>query len=42
LRLVAVLAVVLFHYGFRGAAADGLAAVSLPELSGIAKYGYLI
>lgn len=41
LRLVAVLAVVLFHYGFRGAAADGFTAVSLPQLEAIAKYGYL-
>ena len=31
----------LFHYGFRGAAADGFTAVSLPDLTSIAKYGYL-
>jgi peptidoglycan/LPS O-acetylase OafA/YrhL len=41
LRLFAVLAVLLFHYGFRGAAADGFTAVSLPDLTSIAKYGYL-
>lgn len=41
LRLFAVLAVLLFHYGFRGAAADGFTAVSLPDLAPIAKYGYL-
>lgn len=41
LRLLAVLAVVLFHYGFRGAAADGLTLVSLPDLEPVAKYGYL-
>ncbi len=41
LRLLAVLAVVLFHYGFRGAAADGLTLVSLPDLQPVAKYGYL-
>ena len=41
LRLFAVLAVLLFHYGFRGAAADGFTAVSLPDLTPIAKYGYL-
>jgi len=41
LRLFAVLAVLMFHYGFRGAAADGFTAVSLPDLTPIAKYGYL-
>jgi len=41
LRLFAVLAVLLFHYGFRGAAADGFTAVSLPDLTPVAKYGYL-
>ncbi len=38
LRMVAVLAVVLFHYGFRGAAADGFTAISLPDLHWFAKY----
>jgi peptidoglycan/LPS O-acetylase OafA/YrhL len=41
LRMVAVLAVMLFHYGFRGAAADAYTEVSLPELEAVAKYGYL-
>lgn len=41
LRLFAVLAVVLYHYGFRGAAADGLTGVSLPALQSVIKYGYL-
>jgi peptidoglycan/LPS O-acetylase OafA/YrhL len=41
LRLFAVLAVVLYHYGFRGAAADGFTTASLTDLTPIAKYGYL-
>jgi peptidoglycan/LPS O-acetylase OafA/YrhL len=41
LRLAAVLPVLLFHYGFRGAAADGFTNVSLPEIQGLVKYGYL-
>lgn len=41
LRLVAVLAVVCYHYSFRGAAADGYTNVSLPAIEGVAKYGYL-
>lgn len=41
LRLAAVAAVVLFHYAFRGAAADGLTVVSIPEIAWLAKYGYL-
>ena len=41
LRLVAVLAVVIYHYSFRGAAADGYTSVSLPGIEGVAKYGYL-
>ncbi len=40
LRLFAVFAVLLFHYGFRGAIADGFTDVSLPGLIPIAKYGY--
>ena len=40
LRLFAVFAVLLFHYGFRGAVADGFTEVSLPGLSPVAKYGY--
>lgn len=41
LRLFAALSVVLFHYAFRGAAADDLTRVSLPALVPVAKYGYL-
>lgn len=40
LRLLAALAVVLFHYGFRGAAAEDFTTVSLPALESIAKYGW--
>ena len=39
LRLFAALSVVLFHYAFRGAAADGYTHVHLPELIPFAKYG---
>ena len=31
----------MFHYAFRGAAADDLSAVSLPDIADVAKYGYL-
>jgi peptidoglycan/LPS O-acetylase OafA/YrhL len=42
LRAVAVFAVLIFHYGFRGAAgADGFTAISLPALAPYAKYGFL-
>jgi peptidoglycan/LPS O-acetylase OafA/YrhL len=41
LRFVAALAVVLFHYAFRGHAADALSALSYPLLEPIARYGYL-
>ena len=41
LRLIAVLGVMLFHYAFRGAAADGLTTVSWSQVEGVAKYGYL-
>ena len=40
LRLFAALAVVVFHYAYRGAAADGFTKVSLPALEPIAKYGW--
>lgn len=40
LRLFAVGAVLLFHYGYRGAAADGFTGLSLPDLVPVAKYGY--
>ncbi len=41
LRILAALAVVLFHYGFRGYAADSLSPVAFPLLSPAARYGYL-
>jgi peptidoglycan/LPS O-acetylase OafA/YrhL len=41
LRVAAVFAVMLFHFGFRGAAEGDFTAVSLPLLEPIAKYGYL-
>lgn len=41
LRLFAALSVVLFHYGFRGAAADNMSLVSFPALAPFAAYGYL-
>lgn len=41
LRFVAAMAVVAFHFGFRGFTVDGLQDVSFPELVPIAKYGYL-
>jgi peptidoglycan/LPS O-acetylase OafA/YrhL len=40
LRFLAALSVVLFHYGFNGHAM-GLSALALPELSAVARYGYL-
>src|SRR5882672_10893438 len=39
LRLVAVLAVVLYHFGFWGPAAGGMPAI--PWLAPVAKYGFL-
>lgn len=41
LRLIAALAVVFFHYFFRGAAADGYITNGYPEVASIAIYGYL-
>ncbi|MFZ1679820.1 MAG: acyltransferase [Rhizobiaceae bacterium] len=41
LRVVAALAVLAFHYLFRGAAADGYLDVTYPELAGYALFGYL-
>jgi peptidoglycan/LPS O-acetylase OafA/YrhL len=41
LRFVAALSVVLYHYAFRGYAADGLSPLSFPSLAPVAKYGYL-
>jgi peptidoglycan/LPS O-acetylase OafA/YrhL len=41
LRLVAVLGVVLFHYGFRGPTGLEKTYVALPELAAFARYGFL-
>ena len=41
LRLVAVLGVVLYHFGFWGPAAHGVPQVALPWLTPVAKYGFL-
>jgi peptidoglycan/LPS O-acetylase OafA/YrhL len=41
LRLVAVLGVILFHYGFRGPVAFGHTLVALPEFAAVARYGFL-
>lgn len=41
LRLVAVLGVVLYHYGFRGPSVGDHTWAALPYLSPIAMYGYL-
>ncbi|WP_146514685.1 acyltransferase family protein [Rubripirellula amarantea] len=40
-RVVAALAVVMYHYAFRGNAAGNLCDVSLPSLHGVVRYGYL-
>jgi peptidoglycan/LPS O-acetylase OafA/YrhL len=41
LRLVAVLGVVLFHYGFRGPTGHGVTHVALPDLAFLGRYGFL-
>lgn len=41
LRFVAALAVVFFHYAFRGYAADAMSVMPYPLFSSFAKYGYL-
>ncbi|WDD92808.1 acyltransferase [Burkholderia sp. FERM BP-3421] len=41
LRFIAALAVVFFHYAFRGYAADDLTVMHYPLLEPIAKYGFL-
>jgi peptidoglycan/LPS O-acetylase OafA/YrhL len=41
LRFIAALAVVLFHYTFRGHAADGMSKMPYPLLAPVSKYGYL-
>lgn len=41
LRFLAAVSVVLYHYAFRGYAADGLTTMPYPLLAPYAKYGYL-
>jgi len=41
LRFLAALMVVLFHFAFRGYAADGYSPMPYPLLAPLAKYGYL-
>lgn len=41
LRFFAALSVVIFHYSFRGYAADSMSVMPYPLLAPIAKYGYL-
>jgi peptidoglycan/LPS O-acetylase OafA/YrhL len=41
LRFVACMSVLLFHYTFRGMAADNMAAMNYPWLAPVFKYGYL-
>ena len=40
-RFLAAMAVVFYHYTFRGNAADAMCGLSFPYLSPIARYGYL-
>lgn len=41
LRFIAALAVVFFHFAFRGHAADDLTVMHYPPLESISRYGYL-
>jgi peptidoglycan/LPS O-acetylase OafA/YrhL len=41
LRIAAALAVMLYHYAFRGAANGGFTSFQLPDLIPVAQYGYL-
>lgn len=41
LRFLSALAVVFFHYAFRGYAADGMSLMPYPMVAPAAKYGYL-
>lgn len=41
LRFLAALMVVLYHYAFRGFAADGMSVMPYPSIAPVAKYGYL-
>lgn len=40
-RFIAAIAVVFYHFAFRGGAGDNMCEISYPALSPIAKYGYL-
>lgn len=40
-RFLAAMSVVLFHYTFRGFAADNLSILSFPSMGNVFKYGYL-
>src|ERR1700738_5678916 len=41
LRLIAVLMVVFYHYGFWGPLSNGISQVALPRIAGFAQYGFL-
>jgi peptidoglycan/LPS O-acetylase OafA/YrhL len=41
LRFLAAMAVLFFHYAFRGNAADGMTVLAYPALAPVAKYGFL-
>ena len=41
LRLAAVAAVILYHYGFWGPTSNGVPQVALPYLAAFAQYGFL-
>lgn len=41
LRFIAAMAVVFYHYAFRGYAADNMTVMPYPMLAPVAKYGYL-
>ena len=41
LRFLAAMAIVLFHYSYRGHAADDLTVMAYPALAPVFKYGYL-
>ena len=41
LRLLAVLMVVFYHYGFWGPLSNGISQVALPRIAAVAQYGFL-
>jgi peptidoglycan/LPS O-acetylase OafA/YrhL len=41
LRLVAVLAVIFYHFGFWGPASNGISQTAIPSLAWFSKYGFL-